>query len=168
MKKAFTLIEIVITVSIIALLAIVAIPNLQDYKQKTDYQSKQNEIEVLVNDLQAMSKNAEQGYTIYSLTISSDKKVALNKKIDAAGAPFEMESVAPSKNQTFEPQNEFDEIYCIVPGNVCRMKKTLGAEITLSTANGIQFLTITDSNFSPAKIATFEIYGSPLRVKITP
>jgi prepilin-type N-terminal cleavage/methylation domain-containing protein len=166
MKKAFTLIEIIITVSIIVLLTLVAIPNIQGYKQKADYQSKQDEIEALVNDLQAMSKNAEQGYTKYGLTISSNK-VALYKT-DQVGSSQEMGSAVPAVNQVFVAQNGIFEIYCNVPGDKC-YKRTkndtvrMGNEIDSTT----QFLQIIDNNFTPAKITKFYITVNPIRVIIS-
>lgn len=60
-SKAFTLIEILITLAIIAMMTVIAIPTFSNYGEKADFSQKMDQVQELINKTIIQSQNPTQG-----------------------------------------------------------------------------------------------------------
>ncbi|MEK7096354.1 MAG: prepilin-type N-terminal cleavage/methylation domain-containing protein [Patescibacteria group bacterium] len=167
MNKAFTLIEILITIAIIGMLTAVALPNLSGYKREVDYKNNIAEIESMITSISSMSKNYEQGVLKYKMKVEAEK-ISLIKDY-GSGNEVEMSAVNAAKNERFT--SDYIEFYCLIPGNNCYTKKNAGSDKLLLAPTNLYldadlFLTLTDTNYSPAKISKYYLYGNPLKIVV--
>lgn len=80
MKQGFTLIELIVTMSIIVLMALVAVPAFTKYEENASFNAKVAEIESAINQASVSALNAEQNIAYYAIsTDTSLKKVSIYK-----------------------------------------------------------------------------------------
>ena len=70
MKKSFTLIELIITVSLIAVMAVIAVPAFNNYSVRADTQAKAEEIKYLIEKAYISAQNPVNGNNAAMIGIS--------------------------------------------------------------------------------------------------
>ena len=83
-KKAFTLIELMITMTIVAMMLVVAVPGFEKYGKKSEFKSRVAEVKALIDQAGVSAKNPEQNVERYVIRVDSSapKKVGLYKTND--------------------------------------------------------------------------------------
>lgn len=66
-RKAFTLIEILVTLSIIVVMVVVAVPSFEKYGKKTQFKQKMNELNSVINSTYLNAKNPSPANSKYVL-----------------------------------------------------------------------------------------------------
>ena len=161
-KKAFTLIELMVTAAIIVVMAVVAIPAFSSYGAKNAFKLQATEIQSLMNQASIMAKNPEQGVTRYFIKINSSD-TSLYKTNENSGNLIK-KIVVPS-TYTITPAIS-GKIYlvCDSPSNFCcpatNLTGTCASAPILADNN---FLTISDSDSGLS--STINIFSNPFRVE---
>lgn len=159
-KNGFTLVELLITISIIAALAVIAIPNFRLYGSRMEYNNKVEEVRSLYDQMIAMVQNPEKGIASYSMAVSSDT-LSLTKSANSDGTgPITVKEVEvnPSLGVAFSSTSP-TPIKCIVVSST--------VENISCDPGSPPILTLTDTNLSTTGIATFILKYQPLSLTVT-
>ena len=163
--KAFTLIELLITMTIIVLMAVVAIPNFSKYQARIDLQNKSDEIKAGIDGMQMKALNAEQGKTRYyaQITTGAGGKVEYGS-VGTGGGIYK--TVSLTSDHTLALVGSATAfLVCDKSKNYCC--NTAASSTTCDESNKMNnsdFITITGSGST----ITHRIFSNPFRVTTTP
>jgi len=159
-KPAFTLIEIVVTVAIILLIVVFAVPAFSKYASQKAFSNKVSEIESIINQAYISSQNPEQNKYGYEIKPASGI-VGLNVWDNAVGssatAVKAVTLILP--NQTYSLLDGHTYMACNEQGKNCLYNN--GA-ISSSYSDFFRF-----SDTEAEKTATFQIKNNPFMINIT-
>ncbi len=79
MKQGFTLIELIVTMSIIVLMALIAVPAFTKYEENASFNAKVAEIESAINQVAIQAQNPEQEIKQYIINTADPKKIKFEK-----------------------------------------------------------------------------------------
>jgi len=173
-KKAFTLIELMITMVIIALMLVVAVPGFGKYGERQDFILRMSELKSYMESTQVLAANPEAGaknYFLYITNISSVHHVTF----------YKTNSGNTIKDFTFP----FDDYYveqpthsshhvlmCTTPATNCCIQASFDSGyIECDKSTSAYFADIQDefikiTNRKTNQVAVFKV-GSPFRVELT-
>lgn len=121
-NRGFTLIELVVTVTIILVMTLLAIPAFNTYSANSEISAKAEEIQALLEKAYALSQSPPSGKSIIYFNIfGSQKKVVLstdqlgaNEVIDSITLPSNMFFDNPGKNYRCNFQSTEDASVCTI------------------------------------------------------
>lgn len=159
-KKAFTLIELMVTAAIIVMMATVAIPAFSKYGAKNTFKLQVTEIQSLINQASIMARNPEQGVTRYFIKVNSSD-VSLYKTNESSSNLVKKIAVP----DTYSFTSVAGKIYLVCDGssNFCCPDNDLVGTCSSAPTNGTDFLTIGDTDSSSSAI--IKIFSNPFRAE---
>jgi len=172
-NRAFTLIELLITMTIIVLMALVAIPGFGKSQRLIELQSKGDEIKTGLEEIHIKAMNPEKGIERYYVKIDETNKTVEFGKIDTTSTASVYKTLSLTGDQTLN--NEFDaaDVYLVADkGKSFACVKVLGTYLNEVCPKPIEPTTMIDNEdwFSienSDKITTFKIFANPFRVTST-
>ncbi|MCL5410330.1 MAG: prepilin-type N-terminal cleavage/methylation domain-containing protein [Patescibacteria group bacterium] len=164
-KKAFTLIELMITMTIIAMMLVVAVPGFEKYGKKSSLKLKAAEIGALINQASTMAKNPEQNISRYLIKVDSSAKTVGLYRADDSTSNLIKEIAVPT-DYTLAIQGNSNP-YLVFNSQLdftCQMPKASGIIADCTQANQLNgnFLTMSSTD---GGTATFKISPDPFRVE---
>ena len=164
MSKAFSIIELIIVISIIVLLSVMAVPAFTVFGARADLDSKAEEIKIAVEKAAMAAKNPEQGKTgakfLFDNTVTPPRIKSTYCKLkdttrpqDGCLANFKDEFVTIPSNTTLD---SFNTIYFSITGKTF---PSTDVSITLSRTAGWPLTKLISR--------TITITPNPLKVTIT-
>lgn len=159
--KAFSLIELLVVCAIIIMMTILIIPTFSKYGGKSEFNLRTIEIKSLIEQMNNMAKNPEQGVTRYYIKISTSpaNKVGLYKNNDDTVIGNLIKEIILPSGYSLAAANY---LVCDTPASYCCSLATDdGSYCTSPGFNNTDFTTITNSNGTGA----FKIFSSPFRVE---
>lgn len=89
-KNGFTIIELIVTISIIVLMAVLAFPAFSKYQKKAELVQKAEELNGFINEMNVLVKNPEPGVDSYEMIIDPiDTIKTINFKKNYLNKPSE-------------------------------------------------------------------------------
>ncbi|MFA4996187.1 MAG: prepilin-type N-terminal cleavage/methylation domain-containing protein [Patescibacteria group bacterium] len=158
-KKAFTLIELMVTAAIIVVMAVVAIPAFNSYGDKNTFKLQVTEIQSLINQTNVMARNPEQGVTRYFIKVNSSD-ISLYKTSESSGNLIKKIAVPDTYSFTSVSSAY---LVCDSPSNFCCPLTAVGA-CSLAPTSGTDFLTVSDTNSGGS--AVIEIFSNPFKAEL--
>lgn len=137
-----------ITISIIVMLAVLAVPNFNAYEARSELNDKVEEINALIGQLGVDARNPEKDINYYRIRTSNNQTIILEKSSDNINW-VSIKNVSLLTDQSF---GTLPTILCTVDGEVC----------TSTSSDPVNFITLTDNNFSPGKTVVFKLQYKPL------
>lgn len=147
-KQGFTLLELMITISIIVLIALVSVPNLNDYQSKTEFNDKVTEIQTLINQMGADVRNPGKDYIAYQIIYSNNAFIYQKKSVNNIEWSA-VKTVLIGSNRIVNPA---PSINCLVEDEDCTITNSF---------------VLSDNNTNPVKMTTFTLSSKPLRAEVT-
>lgn len=157
-KFGFTLIELMVVVGIIALMTVLTIPFFARYGSRSEFNLRTIEAKSLIEQMNNMAKNPEQGITRYVIK-SSGTSVELYKT-DATAANLIKKVDFPGYSISATTNNY---LVCDSPGDSCCIV-TAATDTCSTKVNGTNFFTLVGGNSGDDGTATFNISSNPFRV----
>lgn len=137
-----------ITVSIIAMLAVVAIPGFSSYEARSELNDKVEEINSLISQMGVVVRNPEKDIDYYRVRAINNQTIALEQSTNNTTWTT-VKSVPLLSDQSFET---LPTVTCTVDGEEC----------VSASSDPTNFVTLTDNNFSPNKKVRFKLQYKPL------
>jgi len=167
MRKAYTLIELLITMTITALMAIFGIAAFQNYGKTTVFEQKASEIEGLINQVEILAKNPSQSAKSYCLKISSDR-FSLYRGLDQECKERALErEVLLSKNEAVVDETAnvaYRFLICDLLGNDCYLKQADENFNKISIDKKTFFFKLEDSN---GRKSNFYLSVNPFNLEVS-
>lgn len=155
--RGFTFIELLITLIIITMMALIVIPAFSKYGDRRAFDQKTTEIESALNEIYTDSINPAKGVDQYIVFADSDYN-----KITFFSDNVETKSITmPSSYSINLSPGDNKYLVCDTAGKVCCLNTTTTTCSSVASGN---YFTLTDDTIS--KTATFNIQGNPFRVQI--
>lgn len=152
----FTMIELLVTVSIIVLMALVAVPTFSTYQKRSQFVQTTSEVSGLINQYGLLARNPELGATEYLVT-AGISNIEFKKTISGATI------VAKSYKLT-----DFGDATTITMSHSLRCETKTGDcfldDTTVTTETKTKILTITDSRIS--KLVEYWVTDKPFSVEL--
>lgn len=167
MLKAYTLVELLISITLMSLMALLGIIAFNGYGKSTVYAQKVGEVESLVNQLSLVAKNPEKDALAYCVKVNTQtQKISLFKSIDIeCRNTTSVREISLSYEQKFvsngsSVQNNF--LICDLLSKNCSMKKTdTDKDSTPVTKNNYLF-SISDN----ARNSNFFVSNNPFLIEV--
>ncbi len=124
-KLAFTIIELLVVMGIIALMVLFTAPSMSGYAKKNDYLNKIDELKSIVDQARVSAKNSEKDKDRYEVIVdASTKKAVLYKTtLDSLQSPDpekeEVRSVQFSSKTSLAVSGSKTIFACDAPGEAC-------------------------------------------------
>ncbi|MEK9156013.1 MAG: prepilin-type N-terminal cleavage/methylation domain-containing protein [Patescibacteria group bacterium] len=154
-KRGFTFIEVAITTAIIVMMALAAIPAMEDYGQKNRFDNRAAEIESLAAQAITRAKNPEKDVESYRLVP------------DAAGGTIELTNnlsqvvgaINLGENESVAGNYRLE---CLSPGQICQLRDALDNVVRPTESTVIFIYSDTKIN----KNVSYSIVPDPWRIII--
>ena len=156
--KAFTLIELLITMTIIVLMALVAIPAFGKHQRLIEFQDKSDEVRAKLNEMQLKATNPEKGMIRYYAQIDDTNNDLAFYSYDSINRTLYQKVILDAFGFTggkFLVCDTGSKSYCCIVTNF--------NDVCTTPANNIIYLSI-GSDASVGKTSQITIYSNPFKV----
>lgn len=158
MKKAFTLIELLITLAIITMVTVLGVPAFAKYGERSRFDQKISEIKFAMDEVHLRMLNPENGASTYGLKIADSdgvRRLSMTKNGD------EYRRITISAKDSISTGTDLSEMKCVVSTKICG--KDSDTDVTIVPEYQYLFF----SNSDIGRTVSFSIKHNPFGVIVT-
>ena len=157
MKKAFTLIELLITLAIITMVTVLGVPAFAKYGERSRFDQKISEIKFAMDEVHLKMLNPENGVSTYGLKISDS-----GDGLSLTRGGYEYRHITISAKDSIGTTGTYlDSMVCVVHTKICGK----GDESDVTTVPEYEFLSF--SNADADRRVIFSVKNNPFGVIVT-
>jgi len=160
----FTLVELLVTMTIIVMMALVTIPSFNKHQALIELQNKTDEIKADIDEMQIKTMNAGQGVTRYYVKVTAATSGKVEFYNNSSNSPYKTVNLTSSQTLSKSAGISGDYLVCDKGKSYCcNVSGATDACTTADAMNSTDFFTIANTS----KTTTFKISAYPFRVITT-
>lgn len=159
-KNAFTIIELIVTISIIVLMAVLAFPAFSKYQKKAELVQKAEELNGYINEMNVLVKNPEPGVDSYEMeSLEDGADIKINFRKISASVSTSIRDLSYKNEGSLSISPTHNKITCdVTGGSCCFLTPPFGAVPESCDPDSTKTITFGDSSIDKEAIISVKNY----------